>query len=70
MKAYVGVDVQLHIFLTSALAGGEWSALRLGPFNFVERGSGTNWIGGWVDPKADLDDMGKRNFLPPLGLEL
>jgi hypothetical protein len=25
MKAYGGVDVQTHIFLTSALAGGEWS---------------------------------------------
>jgi hypothetical protein len=28
MKAYWGVDVQIHIFLTSALAGGEWSASR------------------------------------------
>jgi hypothetical protein len=26
MKVYGGVDVQLHIFLTLALAGGEWSA--------------------------------------------
>jgi hypothetical protein len=25
MKAYVGVDVYIHVFLTSALAGGEWS---------------------------------------------
>jgi hypothetical protein len=25
MKAYGGVDVQIHIFLTSALAGGEWT---------------------------------------------
>jgi hypothetical protein len=24
MKAYGGVDVEIHIFLTSALAGGEW----------------------------------------------
>jgi hypothetical protein len=28
MKAYVEVDVQIHIFLTSAIAGGEWSASR------------------------------------------
>jgi hypothetical protein len=32
MKAYRGVDVQIHIFLTSALAGGEWSASRPGRF--------------------------------------
>jgi hypothetical protein len=24
MKVYGGVDIQIHIFLTSALAGGEW----------------------------------------------
>jgi hypothetical protein len=29
MKAYGGVDVQMHIFLTSALVGGEWSASHL-----------------------------------------
>jgi hypothetical protein len=28
MKAYGGVDVQIHIFLTSALVGGEWSVSR------------------------------------------
>jgi hypothetical protein len=28
MKVYGGVDVQIHIFLTSELAGGEWSASR------------------------------------------
>ena len=31
IKAYVGVEEQLHsFFLTSALDGGEWSALRTG----------------------------------------
>jgi hypothetical protein len=28
MKAYEGVDILIHIFLTSALVGGEWSASR------------------------------------------
>jgi hypothetical protein len=32
MKAYEGVDVQTHIFLISALVGGEWSASRPGRF--------------------------------------
>jgi hypothetical protein len=31
MKAYGGVDVYIHIFLTSVLAGVEWSASRPGP---------------------------------------
>jgi hypothetical protein len=30
MKTYGGVEVYIHIFLTSALAGGEWSASRPG----------------------------------------
>jgi hypothetical protein len=32
MKAYGRGDVEIHIFLTSALAGGEWSASRPGRF--------------------------------------
>jgi hypothetical protein len=31
-KVYGGVDVYIHIFLTSALVGGEWSASRPGRF--------------------------------------
>jgi hypothetical protein len=30
MKTYGGVDVQIHVFITSALVGGEWSASRPG----------------------------------------
>jgi hypothetical protein len=57
MKEYGGVDVQIHIFLTSALAGGEWSASRPGRFTPREKAPGTHWIGDWVDPRAGLDDM-------------
>jgi hypothetical protein len=32
MKTYGGVDVEIHIFLTPALVGGEWSASRPGRF--------------------------------------
>jgi hypothetical protein len=59
-----------HIFLTSALAGGELSASRPGRFTPEERAPGTHWIGGWVDPVAGLDDVKKKNFLSLPGLEL
>jgi hypothetical protein len=65
MKAYGGMDVQSHIFLTSALAGGEWSASCPGRFT-----PGTHWIGGWVDPRGGLDDLENRKFLTLQGLEL
>jgi hypothetical protein len=65
MKAYGGVDVYVHIFFTSALVGGEWSALS--PCSFTP---GTHWIGGWVGPRADLDYTEKRKFFTILGLEL
>jgi hypothetical protein len=54
----------MHIFLTSALVGGEWSVSRLGRFTPVERAPGTHWKGSWVD------DVDKRKFLTLLGLEL
>jgi hypothetical protein len=59
MKAYRGVDVLIHILLTSALTGGEWSDSRPGRFTPGERAPGTHWIGGWVDPRASLDDVEK-----------
>jgi hypothetical protein len=37
MKAYVEVDIQSYIFMTSALVGGEWSASRPGRFTPKER---------------------------------
>jgi hypothetical protein len=63
MKEYVGVDVQIHIFLTSALVGGEWLASRPGRVTPGKTAPGTHWIGGWVDPRAGLDDVGKRKSL-------
>jgi hypothetical protein len=70
MEAYEGVDVYTHVFLTLALVGGEWSASRPGRFTPEERASGTHWIGGWVDPRTDMDDMENRKFLTLPGLEL
>jgi hypothetical protein len=65
MRAYGGVDIWIHIFLTSALAGGEVSALCPG-----ERAPSSHWIGGWVDPRAGLNDVEKRKFLTLPGLQL
>jgi hypothetical protein len=57
MKAYGGVDVLIHIFMTSALVGGEWSASRTYLFTPGEKAPGTHSIGGWVGPRAGLDDV-------------
>jgi hypothetical protein len=57
MKTYGGVDVQIHIFLTSALVGSEWSASRPCRLTPGETAPGTHFIGGWVDPTTGLDDM-------------
>jgi hypothetical protein len=70
MKTYGEVNVQIHIFLTSALAGGEWSASRSGRFTSGERAAGTHWIGGWVYPRAGLDAVEKRIFLTLQGFDL
>jgi hypothetical protein len=70
MKAYGVVDVQIHIFLTSTLAAGQWSASR--PCRLIpdERGPGNHWIGGWVDLRFGLDDVEKRKLLTLPELEL
>jgi hypothetical protein len=70
MKAYEGVDVQIHIFLTSALAGVERSASHPGRFIRGETDPGTHSVGRFVDHRVGLDDVEKRKFLPPPGLEL
>jgi hypothetical protein len=60
----------IHIFLTSALVGGEWSASRPGRFTPAERAPVTHGVGGWVDPRAGLDDVEKRKFLTLPELEI
>jgi hypothetical protein len=65
MKTYGGVDIKIHVFLTSALVGVEWSASHLDRFT-----PGTHWIGGRVGPRARLDHVEKRKFLTIPGLEL
>jgi hypothetical protein len=64
------VDVYIHIFFTSALVGGEWSAPRPATYPGERAPGTTHWIGGWVDPTAGLDDVEKGKFLTLPGLEL
>jgi hypothetical protein len=70
MKAYGGLDIQIHIFLTSGLIGGEWSASRHGSLTAVENPPGIYWMGGWVNPRAGLNHVENRKFLTLPGLEL
>jgi hypothetical protein len=61
MKTYGGVDEYINVFLTSALAGGEWSASRPCRFTPGKRDSVPT---GWEGPRIDLDDVEKRKNLP------
>jgi hypothetical protein len=49
-------------FLDLGIVGGEWSASRPCCFTPGKRAPGTHWIGGWVGPRAGLDDVEKRKF--------
>jgi hypothetical protein len=70
MEAYGGVYVYIHIFFTSALAGGEWSTSC--PGRFTSRGKSPLYLlyrrlGG---PQSRVDHAEKRKFLTLPGLEL
>jgi hypothetical protein len=54
MKTYGGVDVQIHVLLTSVLVEGEWLDSHFGHFTREER------IGGWVSRRTCPDDVERR----------
>jgi hypothetical protein len=64
MKAYGGVDVQIYVFLTSALVGGEWPASRPSRFTLRGKAPGTHWTGGWVGPRNGWNDVENDKFCP------
>jgi hypothetical protein len=70
MKVFVGVNVQIYVFLTSAPAGSEWLALCTGSFTPGETAPLNHWIGGLVGPRTGLDDTEKWQFLTLPALEL
>jgi hypothetical protein len=57
MKAYGGNRFIAPPFLTSALDGGEWSAVRPDRFTPGESVLDTHWIGGLVVPRTGLSSM-------------
>jgi hypothetical protein len=59
MKAYWGLDVRIHVFLTSVLVGVERSASR--PCRYIPgRAHGTHGIGDKVNPTAGLATQQRR----------
>jgi hypothetical protein len=60
----------MHLFLTSALVGGERSVSSSGRFTPWEGVPGTHCIGGWVGLGTGLDDVERRNIFPLTRLEL
>jgi hypothetical protein len=54
-------------FLTLALVGGQWSALRPCLFTPGEIAPGTHWIGGWLGLRAGLDAVKKKKYLDSVG---
>jgi hypothetical protein len=74
-KAYGGVDVYIHIFFTSALFFGEWSASRSGRFTpqgksprypFDSRLGGHQSRSGRLGEEKILDPTGTRTTTPRL----
>jgi hypothetical protein len=59
MKTYGKVHVYIHISLTTALVGCEWSTSRSGRFTH-----GTLCVGSWVNPSTTLNDVKRRKILP------
>jgi hypothetical protein len=57
MKTYGRVDGLIHVTLTLAVDGGEWSSCP-GCFTPGERVPSTHWI-GLAGPRAGLDDTEK-----------
>jgi hypothetical protein len=47
-------------FLALALVGGDWSASYPCHYTLRETAPSTHWIGGWVGPRAGLDNVEKR----------
>jgi len=52
----------MALLITSALDGGEWSVSHPSCF-LTGKNPSANWKGGWVGPRACLDNIEKRKIL-------
>jgi hypothetical protein len=66
------IYIYIYRLLTSALVEGEWSLLLLPPATLPPRKEPCimEWIGGWVGPRAGLNNMENCQFFILTGLEL
>jgi hypothetical protein len=64
VKLYRGVEVHIHLILTSALDGGEWLNTRLSFFTPVEGALGTHRTVGSASHRTGLDVL-KKYLMPP-----
>jgi len=58
---------QLHLILTSALDGSEWSASHLSHFIPSKRDSSTHWTGACLGSRTSLVLLETRKFHPSPG---
>lgn len=61
MKAYCGMEIGIHTFLTSALERGEWSASLSGRLTLWEGAPGAHRRGGAVGARFGLG-FGEETF--------
>jgi hypothetical protein len=55
MKKYVGVEIELHAFLTIALSVGEENFTQGSLYLRARSLRAHHWNGGWMGPRAGLD---------------
>ena len=56
------LKVQLHLFLTSTLDGGDLLSSHPGHFSSLWENPGTQWIVGWLGSSASLDILEKTKI--------
>jgi hypothetical protein len=62
MKAYVGMDVQIHVFLTSVLVRDEWSASRPGRLNPRKQNAvPIKQDAGWAPKEVSVTGRGEHS---------
>jgi hypothetical protein len=58
------MDVYSHVFLISALAGGEYSTSNPSWFNPQGKSPNIQWTGEWLHSRISLDDVERRKIFP------